>query len=328
MSRLLLLALIVAGLAPGTFLRSPSGSRADVAQITVTPLAERAGVVGELTLTGAWELTSPHGWFGGFSALTSEDGPGLIAGTDRGYLLHLDVASGAPRPVPGSFRFVGITTRGRKEFIDLESLARDPATGTLWAGFEYGNLLVRFTRSGTRTISAPAAMEEWGMNSGPETLERLADGRFLVIAEAAEEGSDTLHEALLYSGDPVDGAKPAISRMSAPDDYAPVDATQLPDGRLLILLRRVRYTLPASFDTAIAVADPRTMKAGAVWRAQTIMRLNGGIFADNFEGIAYVPSANGPARGSVWLMTDDNFSIFQRSLLVRFDWPGSAPAAP
>ena len=61
-----------------------------------------------------------------------------------------------------------------------------------------------------------------------------------------------------------------------------------------------------------------------VWRGRMIQRLTGGIFADNFEGIAFVPSAADPAKGSVWLIADDNFSVFQRSLLVRFDWPGDA----
>lgn len=321
MRRLLLLVLIVIGLAPGTLLRTPSGSRADLAVVTVTPRADRGGVAGELALAGAWELTSPHGWFGGFSALVPAEGAALFAGTDRGFLLDLDLSGDAPRAVPGTFRFAGISPRGRKEYVDLESLARDPATGTLWAGFEYDNLIVRTAANGTCRISAPPEMADWSANSGPETMERLADGRFLVIAEGPDEGSDTLHTALLYPGDPVEGGKPLVSRYAAPADYDPVDAAQLPDGRVLILLRRVRYSIPAQFDTAIALADPGEIREGAVWQARIIERLEGGIFADNFEGIAYVPSAGDPMRGDVWVITDDNFSIFQRSLLVKFDWP-------
>lgn len=321
MRRLLFLALIIVGLAPGTFLRSPTGSRGDLAVVTVTPRPERDGVAGELGLAGVWELTSPHGWFGGFSALTPAKGAALVAGTDRGFLLDLDLSGDAPRAVPGTFRFAGITTRTRKEFVDLESLARDPATGTLWAGFEYDNLIVRTAANGTRRVSAPPAMADWSANSGPETMERLADGRFLVIAEGPDDGSDRLHMALLYPGDPVEGGTPLVSRFAAPADYDPVDAAQLPDGRVLILLRRVRYAIPAQFDTAIAIADPREIVAGATWQARIIERLDGGIFADNFEGIAYVPSSDGRTRGDVWLVVDDNFSIFQRSLLVKFAWP-------
>lgn len=327
MIRLLLLALVVAGLAPGTFVRTPTGLRSDPALVAIAPLATRDGVSGALTLSGVWELTADQGWFGGFSALAMGEGAALIAGTDRGFLLDLDLSGEAPRAVPGSFRFVG--DRGTPdEVFDLESLARDPRTGTLWAGYETDNLVMRMATDGMREARAPRAMESWSANSGAETMERLADGRFLVIAEGTVDGSDTVHEALLFPGDPVRRAKPLAFRFVADAGYDPVDAAQLPDGRVLILLRRVRYALPARFDTAIAIADPAAIREGGEWRAQVIQRLAGGIFAENFEGIAHVPSPGDPARGAVWVIADDNFSVFQRNLLVRFDWPPPAPAAP
>ncbi|RNJ61383.1 MAG: esterase-like activity of phytase family protein [Porphyrobacter sp. IPPAS B-1204] len=327
--RWLLLAVVVLGLSPGTFLRSEIGTRGDVAVVSVVPVPERSGVSGELTLTGAWELTSSHGWFGGFSALVAGEDAALIAGTDRGWLLDLDLSGDAPRAVPGSYRFVGERTRGRKEVVDLESLARDPATGTLWAGYEGNNTIARYVPGAQTAWSAPPAMKNWSANSGPETMLRLTDGRFMVLAEGAVDGSDTVHEGLLFPGDPVQGARPFAFRFITPPDYDPVDATQVPDGRVLILLRRVEYALPARFDTAIAIADPRGITPGAAWPARVIQRLNGGVFADNFEGLAFVPSADDPAQGSLWVIADDNFSMFQRSLLARFDWnPQAGPLAP
>jgi hypothetical protein len=320
MLRWLLLAVVVVGLAPGTFLRTPTGLRSDGAKVTVTPLAERAGVKGELTLTGAWELTAAHGWFGGFSALVADGEGGLIAGSDRGWLLDIDLSGPSPRPVPGSFRYAGRTLGPRNELVDLESLARDPADGTLWAAFEGFNQIERFAPDGTRAFSRPPEMARWSHNSGAETMERLADGRFVVIAEGPQRGGKPLHRALLFAGDPVEPQTPVTFRFASWPGYDPVDATQLPDGRVLILLRRVEYAIPARFDTAIAIADARAIRAGKPWRARIIQRLNGGVFADNFEGIAFVPSATDPARGALWLVSDDNFSAFQRSLLVRFDW--------
>lgn len=318
--RLLLIVLVTAALAPGTFLRTSEGYRNDPAVVRITPLDQRDGTAGELALSGAWELSSPHHWFGGFSALVPGDGQSLIAGTDRGFLLGLDLGGDAPRAVPGSFRFMGITGRGRREFVDLESLARDPATGTLWAGFEFDNLVVRYAPGAARRIAAPPAMAEWSQNSGAETMERLADGRFLVIAEGAEDGSETLHEALLFPGDPTGPDRPLAFRFAAPDGFDPVDAAQVPGGRVLILLRRVAYSVPARFDTAIAIADPKAIRAGGVWQARIIQRMTGGIFADNFEGIAFVPSPEDRAKGAVWVIADDNFSVFQKNVLIRFDW--------
>ena len=323
--RWLLLAVVAVGLAPGLVWRASTGLRSDAAVVTLAPIADRAGVAGELTLSGAWEMRASHGWFGGFSALVADGEGGLIAGSDRGFLLDLDLSEDTPRAVPGSFRFVGDSSRGRKEVVDLESLARDPASGTLWGGFENFNVVTRFAPDGTRTTTAPRAMRRWSPNSGAETMERLADGRFLIIAEGPLRGSDTRHEALLFPGDPVEagGPPPLAFVFLAPADYDPVDAAQLPDGRVLILLRRVEYALPARFDTAIAIADPRAIRPGKAWQARIIQRLSGGVFADNFEGIAFVPDPADPARGALWLVADDNFSAFQRSLLVRFDWEGA-----
>jgi hypothetical protein len=314
---------VALALAPGTFVRTAIGARTDPAAVTITPRPERSGVSGELALTGVWELTSRHGWFGGFSALAAGPGQRLVAGTDRGFLLDLDTAGEAPLAAARSFRFVGVRNRGRDEIVDLESLARDPATGTLWAGFEGDNLVMRFAAGAPRRELVPPAMKRWRYNSGPEAMTRLADGRFLVIAEGNVRGSDTLHEALLFAGDPVDGGDPQPFRFAAPADFDPVDAAQLPDGRVLILLRRVAYTIPAAtFDTAIAIADPAEIRRGQPWRARVIQRMERGIFADNFEGIAFVASPDSPMRGSIWVITDDNFSVFQRSLLIRFDWRG------
>ena len=56
--------------------------------------------------------------------------------------------------------------------------------------------------------------------------------------------------------------------------------------------------------------------------------MSGGVFADNFEGIAFVPDASNPSRGAVWVIADDNFSVFQRSVLARFDWNPKAGLLP
>jgi hypothetical protein len=325
MYRLLLLAIVAIGLAPGTFIRTATGLRSDVAVVAVTPITSREGVDGVLALTGAWELSSAHGWFGGFSALVASGPDSLIAGSDRGWLLDLDLNGAAPAAVPGSFRFVGQRMSVREEIVDLEALARDPNTGTLWAAFENFNTVTRLGPDGTRASRKPAAMRRWSRNSGPETMTRLADGRFLMIAEGAEENDLPDRPALVFASDPVASPRPPLAFRFVPEPgYDPVDATQLPDGRVLILLRRVTYTIPAEFGTAIALADPAAIRPCKPWRGQVIQRLSGEVFGDNFEGIAFIPDPADPARGAVWVIADDNFSAFQRNLLLRFAWDGAA----
>lgn len=317
--RLLLLALVAIALAPGTFLRTETGLRsAPVKRITIAPVDLGPPPPGLLRLTGSWQMTSDHGWFGGFSALVAGPDRTLIAGTDRGFLLHIDVAAEQPRAIPGSFRFVGISGRARKEYVDMEAVTRDSASGTLWASFENGNLIIRYGADGKRRVTAPAAMAGWDENAGPETMERLADGRFLILSEAFEKNAVLDRSALLYPSDPVEGGTPLAFRFNCRAAYSPVDATALPDGRVLILMRQVSFTIPATFDAAIMVADPATIRPGGHWRGEIIQRLEGKGFGENFEGIGFVPDPNNPQKGTVWVVADDNFSVFQRSLLLRF----------
>lgn len=317
--RMVLLAMVVASLAPGTFLRTETGLRGDpVKHIAIERVDLGPPPPGLLRLTGSWQMTSDHGWFGGFSALVAGPGRSLVAGTDRGFLLGLDLGGSEPRAIPGSFRFVGVSTRGRKEYVDMEAITRDPATGAMWASFENDNLVMRFDADGTRTIAAPQAMADWDANSGPETMERLADGRFLILSEGSEESGMVDRPALLFPRDPLAGDKPLAFRFSCRAAYSPVDATQLPDGRVLILMRQVRYTIPATFDAVIMVADPAAIRAGGQWRGEIIQHLEGAGFGENFEGIGFVADPVDPRKGSIWVVADDNFSVFQRSLLLRF----------
>lgn len=325
MLRLILLAVIIIGLTPGTFLRTATGARSDIAVVRISPVtAGNSGLSGPLRPTGMWELTSAHGWFGGFSALVAGGEDRLIAGTDRGWLLDLDLTGGQPIAAPGSFRFIGRRARGREEVIDLEALARDPVSGTLWAAYENANLIERIAPDGTRTARRPREIRRWSANSGPETMARLADGRFLLLAEGGERYAATHRPALLFPGDPLAPGAPLAFSFASDGKYKPVDAALLPDGKLLILLRRVEFTLPARFDTAIALADPAAIRPGEQWRARVIQRLSGPLYGENFEGIAFTPDPADRLRGSIWLIADDNFSVFQRSLLLRLAWEGEA----
>jgi hypothetical protein len=319
-----LIALVALGLAPGTFVRSDIGLRTSPARaVTVTPVDLGPPPPGLLRLTGSWQLTSEHAFFGGFSALASRGSDGLTAGSDRGFLLEIDLQRGEPRPRASSFRYIGRSAGGRREVVDLEALTRDPSDGTLWAAFEMDNQIERFDPDGSRQHLAPPGMAGWRKNSGPEAMVRLTDGRFLVLSEGSEQAGTVDRPALLFAGDPVtDKKQPLAFQFNCRAAYAPVDITEVPGGRVLILLRYFEYRVPAVFDTAIMIADPAEIRAGGHWRGEIIQRLSGLGFGENFEGIAYVPSTADPAKGTVWLVADNNFSVFQRSLLLRFAWEG------
>ncbi|HEV7383258.1 MAG TPA: esterase-like activity of phytase family protein, partial [Phenylobacterium sp.] len=88
-----------------------------------------------------------------------------------------------------------------------------------------------------------------------------------------------------------------------------VAARRLPEGRTAWLLRAFNPVTRSVIDLRI------TDQAGRVLDQQ---ELRGPLTVDNFEGLAAVPTKDGTIR--FYLISDDNFSSSQRTLLLAFDW--------
>src|SRR5690606_28844074 len=117
---------------------------------------------------------SPHDDFGSYSALVPLGDGRLLAISDRGFRLEF-----SPPGAPPSAPFIGAVYRkpaARKASRDAEAATIDPATRTIWIGWEGRNAISRHDRgfSAARTVK-PEAMRDWSTNSGPESLVRLAD---------------------------------------------------------------------------------------------------------------------------------------------------------
>lgn len=316
-TRLALGLLVAAALAPVTWIRHPPPRAVVDPLATIAPAAFTRQRIGPLELTGAWQLTSRDTAFGGFSALVALNEGLFVAGSDSGRKLLFG------RPDRGNTNAVlsrlGPPRKYDKVSLDLESLTRDPATGMLWGSYEGSNRLIRFNPD--YTVSGrvrPQAMRDWSANSGAEAFARLADGRFLAIEEGATGWMSDRHRALLFDGDPVAGAKAQGLTFIAPSGYRPVDLVPLGKGRALILFRRLGWGLPPQFETAIGVIDADRRSAEGVFGAQVLAQLGSTVPQDNYEGIALTEDAEGR---HIWLISDDNFMHYQRTLLLRFDWP-------
>jgi len=329
MLRLILLAFVAIGLAPGTWVRTEVTQRNFSAPLVLTGVEQPSGIRGELALTGLWVLTSDNDHHHGYSTLGVTPEGNLLAGTDRGRLLELPVMRGQPMANGASFKFFPGRTETTRRLADLEALTVDKISSTVWGAFEQVNSIEKI--EGDRSIARrrPPELFAFSGNSGPETLLKLSDGRFLVLAEGPEERGLPDRPGVMFTGDPVDPTVESTQfRFVSPQGFAPVDATELPDGTILILLRRVEYSVPARFEGAIMRADPSTITAGGVWSGEIIAELGAPDLNENFEGIAFVSNAESDAgSGSIFLISDDNISVFQRSLLVRLAWPagGAAP---
>ena len=165
----------------------------------------------------------------------------------------------------------------------------------------------------------PAEMAGWWPNSGPEAMARLDDGRFVILAEQRSRFGGESHEGLLFEDDPVEGGEPIVFSAATPERMRPVDMTAMPDGRMLIVLRDFNWIVPPRWSVALAVADPAEIREGENWELEVIAKLAGPIPIDNYEGVAIELGKGGDCH--VWLISDDNFSKLQRSLLLKLKWP-------
>ena len=97
-------------------------------------------------------------------------------------------------------------------------------------------------------------------------------------------------------------------------DLSPAGAAGLPDGDLVVLERGFRLLL--GFRVRIARVPAAQLREGAIAQGREVARLDGRFTIDNFEGIA---TRTGP-RGEtlLYVISDDNFNIFQRTLLMVF----------
>jgi hypothetical protein len=185
-----------------------------------------------LELAGAWQLRSPNSDFGSYSALSRSATARCWRPATAGAAAVLAARRRSPRPIGRSSR------RGKRDEarLDIEALTRDPASGRIWAAFEAAtgsSATSRVFAARRRPARGDARLAE---QQGPEAMVRLADGRFVVLAEGRRAGS-TRMPGLLFAADPLAGAVPVGSASSRPRAYRPVDMAQLPDGRVLILLR-------------------------------------------------------------------------------------------
>ena len=271
--------------------------------------------MGAFTLAGWWELRGRDRRFGGLSGLVKTGRFGFLAASDKGRFAAFDV------PVRGS-------GTGRLELAgerapsklgaDIEALARDPATGTLWAAFEQTNRIARFGADYTEEgEAAPEAISYWGGNSGPESLVRLPDGRFLTVEESPRGRGGVTHRAVLFTGDPTQDAQARKLHIEAIPNYRIVDGA-LTDTDVWVLLRDVRFGLPPRFATALARFPLAALEDEADIVPTLVAEFDSDIPRDNYEGLAIEKRSRDRLR--FWIVSDDNFSSFQSSYLLALDY--------
>lgn len=322
MRRVIALSAVLA-LLPLTWVRTPIPALRDTFELGFAPVAlpspdRMAAHLGPFHLERIWELRSRTRRFGSYSALLIRPGGEFLALSDSGNYLRFR-APGEPQ-VNSGIGELPLSDDDSKSSRDVESATQD-ASGTIWLGLEGRNAIFRMTPGldvadlhVERRVSPPS-MRDWGVNTGPEAMTRLADGRFVLLREGFAGWSDRLHPAVVFAGDPTENARVQQFTFDGPAGFSPTDMVQLPDGRLLVLMRRLIWPMPQRFSGRIAIGDPKAIRAGQPWRVTEVAQLSSDLPVDNFEGLAVVPRADGQL--TVWVISDDNYSPLQRTLLWK-----------
>lgn len=319
--RLILTLLIALALAPVTWIRNELPAPDFSAPVIFTRLDLPIRVIGEVEILRGWKAVSSNDHFGGFSALVVTGPQLLIAASDRGRIMRLSLdEQGLPA---ARLSYLSGEIQPQKHLIDVESMTRDPATGRIWIGYEGINAIER--RDGALENPQrvrPLQMRDWASNKGAEAMARLADGRFIVLAEGSPGWLGQEFAGLLFASDPVDKSgeiMPALEfRFEPPEGYRPVDMVQIPDGRVLILTRRVHWQVMPRFTAKLVLADPAAIDRDNAWSGRVIADFVPPIPSDNYEGLALWPRPDGAL--ALWLISDDNRNGFQSTYLLEMRW--------
>jgi hypothetical protein len=287
----------------------------DAPHVTAARYAPKGGWprrIGALVPVGGMTLTSFDPAFGGFSAIAIHDGRATLL-SDGGNLVRFAIRHGRIEGTTGHVLHDGPGIGWDRTDRDSESIALDPARGTIWVGYENQNEIWRYSADLRRAEAraAPASMRRWVRNRGAESLVRLRDGRFIAIAERTP---NRVRNAVLFSGDPTQaGTRAAPFHFRPPPRYDPSDAAELPNGDLLVLTRRFQY--PFRF-TAKLVRVPRAaIRRGATVTGTVIATLAPPVLGENAEGVAVTREGG---RTLVWIVTDNDVMSWRPTYLLKF----------
>lgn len=285
--------------------------------------------LGGLRWRGGLHLSAPHPSFGGYSGMAvSADGLILRAVSDRGTWLNLRLRYDAGGMLIGADQAsIGPLSglRGRKlqfsDETDAESLAV-LGDGSVLVGFERRHRLWRYPPGSElagggmagipQQVPAPPDLHLAPFNEGLEALAVLADGSVLAIAEDMRAGPGATAAWIAT----LDGGKWQWRRFAyrLRDGYRVTDAAALPDGGALVLERS--FSVFDGFKARLMRIPHQALQAGGVVESREVARFEPPWIVDNFEALA--TARGGDGRLLVWILSDDNFSGRQRTLLVHF----------
>ncbi len=292
----------------------PSFDPRDATHVRYGSLEFRSGLV----------LTSSFKGFGGLSAWhLDKKGERFISLSDKGEWftgrlvyrgkILTGVADVKSAPMLGDDG-TKITSRG---WFDTESLTFDGTSA--YVGLERVNQILRFdfSKGGLlsrgQPIAVPPELGKLPFNKGIESLVFVPKGEPLAgtLIAISERGLDRSGNILGFL---IGGPSPGQFSVARTKDFDISDAMLLPSGDLLILERKFSYT--EGVGIRIRRMPLASVKPDALIDGPTIFEVDLAYEIDNMEGIAAHVTEDGETV--LTLISDVNFSMIQRTLLLQF----------
>jgi len=292
----------------------PSFDPRDHSHVRFGSLEYRSGLV----------LTSRYRGFGGLSGIRLDPkGERFIALSDHGAWFTGRIVY-AKREMTGladveAAPMLGadgrpITARG---WFDSEALALDGPF--VYVALERVNQVLRFdfskgfTRSRGEVVPLPPAARKLPYNKGIEALVMVPKGQPLAgtLMAISERGLDPQGNLIAFL---VGGPAPGQFSLRRTDNFDVSDAVLLPSGELLVLERKFSWL--SGIGIRIRSIPLKDIAPGVLVDGPEIFHADLGQEVDNMEGIDAHVSPEGETI--LTMVSDDNFSLIQRTLLLQF----------
>jgi len=283
---------------------------------------------GALEFRSGLILTSAFKGFGGLSAIrVGADGASFTALSDKGdWFTGTIVYSG--KVITGLTDVKSAPMLGddgkpihSKGWFDSESLAFDGSIA--YVGLERVNRILRFDfsqggiLSRSEVVAAPPAISRLPFNKGLEALSFVPKGLPLAgtLIAISERGLDKSGNLLAFL---IGGPNPGQFTVRRTLDFDVSDCALLPSGELLLLERK--FSFVSGIGIRIRRIPLSALKPGALVDGPSIFEADLGNEIDNMEGLDVHRDADGELV--LTIISDDNFSMLQRTLLLQFRLAG------
>ncbi len=283
------------------------------------PSVQRAGAFAYAG--GLWLRSPDEPGFGGLSDLKVDARGALVSESDEGGLLRAHILLDRGGRLAGLTGATFELLRGRdgrplhsKHEADAEGVAVWP-NSDLVVSFEHDHRIWRYPANGGPPQDMPMPDIDMPPNQGMEGLALAVSQGPGAYWVGVEGGSIWLCRDSR-------GCQQWSGLMAPPLGFRLTALGETPGGELVILHHNYNPLTQQTRVLASIVTIPRAPQGPSRLTAQ--LQLASPLTVDNLEGVAAVAAPNGGLR--LYLISDDNFSDRQRTLLLAFDLSGPGAA--